>query len=145
MKIWLQRPSCTIHSSRQWSQVSISLYLPTFILPCPHKLGRDWTDTPYAGGWGTYLHKRGYWGWSSKQIHGKPEGKNKNEVMRFFPHDHLCAKKKGTRICTKCYIHIMWYDGKQSKQNELGSQLTSCYDCPCPDPPTSDFLYEIKS
>lgn len=25
-----------------------------------------------------------------KAIHRKPEGKNKNEVMRFFPHDHLC-------------------------------------------------------
>ena len=24
--------------------------------------------------------------------------------MRFLPHDHLCAKKKGTRICTKHYL-----------------------------------------
>lgn len=35
---------------------------------------------------------------------GNLRARIKNEVMRFFPHDHLCAKKRGTRICTKCYL-----------------------------------------
>lgn len=71
------------------------VYLPTPILPCLSRYGQIYLTLEDRGLTCTV-------GVVRVEVQGKFMGDLRaRKKMRFFPHDHFCAKKKGIMVCTK--------------------------------------------